>query len=69
MKVSSITVTDLIGRSVANANGAEFLVADVRYDLDRDEMSVWIQDLDPMTGEPLPNTESGLLTLKGWTVL
>jgi hypothetical protein len=63
LEISSITVRDLIGRYVQNENGAEFLVADVRYYLDRDETVYELQAAEH------PHDEYGVTSLKGWTVL
>jgi hypothetical protein len=65
MKVSSITVQDMIGRWVANENGAEFQVVDVRYDVTQDDVVI---ELHPQ-GSDDPDDTVGVTTLKGWTLL
>jgi hypothetical protein len=68
VKVSSVNVTDMVGRHVANANGAEFRVVSVRYDVDRDHFVAWIAECDDH-GDDSGEEESGVTSLAGWTLL
>jgi hypothetical protein len=68
MKVSSINVTEMVGRHVLNEHGAEFKVVSVRYDLERDEFIVWLADCDD-EGKDSGEEEGGLTTLAGFTLL
>jgi hypothetical protein len=67
VKVSSITVTDMIGRTVANPNGAEFRIVDVRYDVDQDVTVYWLAELDEH-GHEEHDPGGGVMSLKGWTL-
>ena len=69
MKVTSISVTEMIGRFVKNPNDVEFKVKDVRYDTRNDILTVVLLDVDMNTGLPIPDTEVGLPSLKDWTLL
>lgn len=68
LQISSISVTDLIGRYVVNMNGMEFKITDVRYNLERDDVTFELADLDE-DGNVIPDTESGLLSLQSFRVL
>lgn len=68
MKVSSVNVTDMIGRHVANENGAEFRIVSVRYDTAQDCFVAWLAECDP-DGEDSGEEEAGVTTLKGWELL
>lgn len=63
LQIDSYPVADLIGRHVMNANGAEFIVFDIRYDLRNDVVVFWLRDPQD------PEDEAGIASLRGWTVL
>jgi hypothetical protein len=63
VKISSITVTDLIDRFVANPNGAEFRLTDVRVQVPSGQVTFQLVSVDD------ENNEVGVLSLEGWTVL
>lgn len=67
MKVSSITVTDMIGRHVANEHGAEFCIVDVRYDVDQDVTVYELAEIDEH-GQQEADPGGGVMSLKGWTL-
>lgn len=68
MKVSSVSVSDMVGRYVANENGAEFKVIDVRYDIAEDGFTVWLAECDEH-GEDSGEEETGVTSLAGWSLL
>lgn len=68
MKVSSITVTDMIGRHVENEHGAQFRIVAVRYDVRHNMYITWLAECDE-NGQDSGEEESGITTLKGWTLL
>lgn len=68
MKVSSVNVTDMVGRHVANEHGAEFRIVAVRYDTQQDCFVAWIAECDD-NGEDSGEEEAGVTTLRGWTLL
>lgn len=68
LKLSSVSVTDLIGRYVVNRRGAEFKIVDVRYNLKWGRVSFELADLDE-DGEAVPGSESGIFNLESFTVL
>lgn len=68
MKVSSVNVTDMIGRHVANENGAEFRIVAVRYDVQKDMFITSVAECDEI-GEDSGEEEFGIHSLKGWTLL
>lgn len=67
MKVTSVPVSDMVGRVVANVHGAEFRVVSVRYDLEKDMFIVWVAEIGEH-GEDSGEEEGGLHSLKGWTL-
>lgn len=66
--MSSINVTDMVGRHVANQHGAEFRVISVRYDLRDDRFKVWLAACDEF-GDDSGEEECGLATLRLWELL
>lgn len=68
LKFSSISVRELIGRYVANRNGVQFKIIDVRYNLKWGKVSFELADLDD-EGQVVPDSGSGIFALEGWTVL
>lgn len=68
LKITSISVRDLIGRRVANRHGREFKIIDVRYDLEMGKVSFELADLDD-DGHVISNDTTGIFALEGWTVL
>jgi hypothetical protein len=61
-------VRDLIGRYIANRNGVEYKIIDVRYDIAWGKVLFMLADLDD-EGDVIPDSESGVIGLEGWTVL
>lgn len=68
LKLSSISVRDLLGRYVVNRNGREFKLTDIRYDLKLGRVTFELSDLDE-NGDVIPDSESGLFDLDTFTVL
>jgi hypothetical protein len=68
LKIASISVRDLLGRYVANRHGREFKITDIRYNLKWDKVTFELSDLDE-DGEVVPDSESGIFSLKGWELL
>jgi hypothetical protein len=69
VKISSINVTDMVGRHVANANGAQYRIVSVRYDNQTEQFLAWIAECDAMTGEDSGEEEAGIASLKDWELL
>lgn len=69
LKVSSVSVADLIGRNIENRHGAQFKIVDARYHLQWGKVYFDLVELDEEDGEVIPHSENGIFTLEGWTVL
>lgn len=68
LKLRSISVRDLIGRSIANRKGREFKIVDVRYDLEFGKVMFELAYVDE-DGIVDRDDVSGISELEGWTVL
>lgn len=68
MKVSSINVTEMVGRHVANEHGAEFRIVSVRYDLNTNQFVAWLADCDA-DGNDSGEEDAGITSFAGWTLL
>lgn len=68
MKVSSVNVTDMIGRHVENPQGAQFRIVSVRYDLRTDRFVAWLAECDER-GKDTGEEEAGVAGMKDWTLL
>lgn len=68
LKLSSVSVRDLLGRYVANKFGAEFKITDIRYNFEWGRVTFELSDLDD-NGQVIPDSESGVFGLEGFRVL
>lgn len=68
MRVSSVNVSDMIGRHVRNQHGAEFRIVSVRYDVKRDCFVAWIAECDE-NGDDSGEEEAGVTSFQTWTLL
>lgn len=68
MKVTSVSCADMVGRHVVNSHGAEFRIVSIRYELDQDKVCIWLAECDGH-GRDSGTEETGVFTLKGWTLL
>lgn len=67
MKISSVPVSDLVGRTCENANGAQFRIKDARYDLKHDCVTFWLAEIDAH-GVEEEEPSGGILSFAGWTI-
>ena len=66
-KIHRMSATDLVGRFVANSNGAEFQVHGLELDAGTGSIVIELRELDD-DGQPMPGTEVGIPSLNGWAV-
>jgi hypothetical protein len=66
-KITEMDATDLVGRLVTNANGAEFLVQRLSFEARTGTVWFWLEAFDDETGEPNGDV-AGIPTLEGWTI-
>lgn len=69
LTIASIAVSDMVGRFVANSHGREFMIMDVRYDFDMDAVMFMLVEASKLGESPTVGDQSGITSLRGWTLL
>lgn len=66
-RITEIDARDLIGRLIANEQGAEFVVTGLAFDAMSARVVIRFAELDRETGEPTDH-EYGVTDLEGWSI-
>lgn len=69
MEITYIDFHKLIGAQVFNQHGARFILTSIQYAVTRDEVIYNLSELDEETGEVVPDSESGVLSLAAFSLI